>query len=596
MPNRESPSPARGPQLSERSASVHSLSRASPSTGQGSIAKSHKTHAVGHGRHPHGRAPSGRNLNKLGKLAATHLHEEHAKPKGHPKPKGQTPSTSPSTVNMKRNSSNISLARNGSKISIKKTVSNLSQTRNKSSSKLGNLTKTDMNGAERESSGEQGSGHPQFSIGSDDQEDDWVEADSSQSPDATRRAPVSKGQTQPREPPSPDEPPIRSSANLPASPPQSPPSPSPSQERADHRTDKQRQESGSHYSHPPDAELVTNRLLNRNTLSNAKPQTSAISATITPSVSSGSPAFNYSQDATLKNDQSMPPDGISRFLNTTGSSSGSATPNSISQLQSTLAEIHKEHQHLGNIAQHSPGSPSPSAAIDRTRRARSAGNLTTNKRSDQQISSSGSASPPSQHSNHSTTTNKGAIHHPSPFTSAQRDHQSLTQLKLDLQRISTNREPARAPAVQPPLSGAHASFANLSLIGNERGVDERKQRLWEQAEVEYENGRRFVGVVGKGLERLEKRSKVGGGQAKDGRSGDTKERTAERIKNERHLLTGMSTSVESRSESRGRVRFEVGRGLTGQERGDGDTDSDGGGLEGLLRRMWEGDGHSGGEE
>ncbi|KAL8735880.1 MAG: hypothetical protein Q9181_002629 [Wetmoreana brouardii] len=594
MPNRESPSPARGPQLSERSASIHSLSRASPSTGQGLIAKSHKTHAVGHGRYPHGRIPSGRNLNKSGKFAATHLHEEHAKLKGQVKSKGQTPSTSPSTANTKRNSSNLSLARNGSKISIKKTASNLSQTRNKSSSKLGNLTKTDVVKAEHEGSGEPGSRHPQFSVGSDDQDDDWVEADSSQSPDATRRAPVSKGQTQPREPPSPDEPPIRSSANLPASPPQSPPNSSP--ERADHRADKQRQELGSHYSHPPDAEIVTNRLLNRNTLSNAKPQTSAISATITPSVSSGSPAFNYSQDATLKNDQSMPPDGISRFLNTTGSSSGSATPNSISQLQSTLAEIHREHQHVGNIAQHSPGSPTPSAAIDGTRRARSAANLTTNKGNDQQISSSGSASPPSQHSNHSTTSNKGAIHHPSPFTSAQRDHQSLTQLKLDLQRISTNREPARAPAVQPPLSGAHASFANLSLMGNERGVDERKQWLWEQAEVEYENGRRFVGVVGKGLERLEKRSKVGGGQGKDGRIGDVKERAAERIKNERHLLTGVSTSAESRPESRGRVRFEVGRGLAGPGRGDGDTDSDGGGLEGLLRRMWEGDGHSGGED
>lgn len=126
-------------------------------------------------------------------------------------------------------------------------------------------------------------------------------------------------------------------------------------------------------------------------------------------------------------------------------------------------------------------------------------------------------------------------------------------------------------------------------MGNEGGIDQRKQNQWNQAEREYQNGRNFVGIIAKGLERLEKRGKFRG--ARDGRD-DMKERDGGR-RNERNAI--VSTSVESRPESRGRIRFEIGR-RQGEERMDADTDSDGGGLEGLLRRMWEGDGQSGGED
>ena len=579
MPYQESPSPVRRPQLTERSSSAHSLSRASPSAGKGSTTKLHKSHPVGHGRHAHGRVPShGKNLNKLSKLSAAHGQEEHAKPKDNSRNKAQTPSTSPSTTNLKQTSSNVNLPRTGSKVSMKRNASNLSQKRNKSSSKLGNLIKTDK--AQRKGPDNPRINGAQFSIGSDEQDEAWTEADSSQSPDLPRRSPTARGHAQSREPLSPDGPPVRSPTQLPASPPQSPPQISQPTSRSSPRSSKPNHT----YSQPPDAEVVTNRLLSRNPASNAEPQTSAVSATITPSGSSGSPAFNFSQDATLRNDQSMPSDGISRFLNATNSPSGNATPASLSHhLNSALVGVHRDHEQRRQNAHLSCASPNQNTAIVRST------NLTSSTKQAQSTSSGSSSSPPNPVSGPQSVFR--AQPRPSPFASTAREHpQSLTQQKLDLQRESTTREPAHAPAIQPPLSSAHASFANLSLsTGNEGSIEDRKRKQWDRAETEYENARRFVGVVGKGLERLAKQGKIGG--VKEGKE-DGKGRDGGR-KNERNIVVSMS--AESRPHSRGRVRFEVGR-SQGDESVEADADSEGGGLEGLLRRMWEGDGQSGGED
>ena len=579
MPYRESPPPAKRPQLSERSSSTHSLPRASPSTGKGSTTKLHKPHAVGHSRHSHGRIPShGRNLNRLSKLGTAYPQDEAEKSKLQSKARVRTPSTSPSAPDISHASSDHELVRTNSKASMKRHSSNLSQKRNKSLTKLGNPTGSGKAGAERKCSTKANSSKARFSIGSDDEDDDWTEADSSQSPERSRREPVTNGNAHFGHPLSPDEPPLRSPTNLPASPPQSPPDAKSGSPRS--HISKNDPEPSASPSRETDAEAVTKRLLNRNTAANAKPQTSVISATITPSSSSGSPAFNSSQYATSRNDQSMPSDGISRFLNADGSPLGSATPHSLTHLHTALAGTSRDHEPRGSTRVSSPARDGNNAE-DRSRRARSTADLPLAK---QQRPVTQSSSPPSQHSPQSTV----RAGRSSPFASA-RDHQSGTQLKLDLQRISANREPAHAPVVQPPTSGTHASFANLSLIGNEGGLESRKQSQWKQVEIEYQNGRKFVGIIAKGLERLEKRGKFSA--TRDGRD-DTKERDGGR-RSERNAI--VSTSAESRPESRGRIRFEIG-GRHGDERIDGDTNSDGGGLEGLLRRMWEGDGQSGGED
>ncbi|KAL8666930.1 MAG: hypothetical protein Q9202_001170 [Teloschistes flavicans] len=590
----EPPSSTKRPQVNDRSTSSHSISRASPTTGKGSTAKLHKAYAVGHGRHPHGRIPSSKNLSKLGKGAATNAHDDHSKTNRQSKAKLQSPSTSPSAADLKRNSSHISLPRSGSKVSIKKNASNLSQKRNKSSTKLGNLNKGDRTGVEHESLGKLGSNGAQFSIGSDDQDDGWVEAgDSSQSPSVMKHPSTTNGKTQSS---SLDEPPSLSSGNVRASSSESPPTAAPLKAQRNH-DQSSNGSSDDPYPNHDNAEIVTNGLLHRNGVSNIGPQTSNISATITPSASNGSPVFKYSHDATLRNEPSMPPDGISRFLNSTGTSAEteSVTPNSLSlQIHSKLAGINREHRRNGDgsSAQNSPPTPpeasattAPSTFSRHARRARSAVDLGTNKGS----------------SDAQTPSPKSTSHRHHPFPSAAQNHQSLTQLKLDLQRLSTHRPAAHAPAIQPPLSGApHASFANLTLInthGDERGVEERKVKMWEQAEVEYFNGRRFVGVVGRGIGRAEAygKDKNKGVEASVGQGKDAPGKGRDK-KDERLLLVSTSAdSAHTRPESRGRVRFEVG-GMQGQGHDSADRDEEGGGLEGLLSRMWEGDGGEGGED
>ena len=574
MPHHHSLSPAGRPQLAGRASSAQSLSRESPSGGQtltshkGSSHKPQKTHAVGHGHHPHGRVPSyGKNLNKLSKLGSARPGDGHARTSNHSSTKVYTMATSPAAQNMKRSSSGSSLPRTGSKVSVKRNSSNLSQKRNGSSTKLGKPTKSQPLSHLRHDSANDVplQGKATFSVGGQDEE--WTEASSSQSPTTTRQN--SLGQSKPRQsvdPPSPDDPPARSPTNFPHSPPLSPPTSGaelPSKELTEHRPGP-----STRYSRPPDAADVTNRILNRHAPHNAAPRMSSISATTTPTGSNGSPSFNYSQASTLHNEPSMPADGISRFLHSTGSSSGSATPGSVDRLQSTLANFHRNYHTNQHERDSPPGSPAINDQPEAFRRAKSVGNLTHPPLTN---GSEPSASPPQ-----APTPNHTRV---SPFESARDPREagkSLTQLKLDLQRISTNREPAHAPAVQPPLILMHGANA-VAGLGEERSA-ERRVRQWEQAELEFRNGRRFHHMLAEGLARLDKR-----------RNEKKKRRGRERDDCGRdEPYAGRQSGGSrppSRPSSRGRVRFEVGR-RDGED--EEDEEEDGDGLESLLRRMWNG--------
>lgn len=580
MPYHDSPSPARRPQLTDRTSSTQSSSRGSPTTSAAnkpSSQKLHKAHAVGHHRHSHGRIPSyNKNLNKMSKLTAIHPANAPTLSKNGPNTKSQSPSASPTSQHIKRNSSNISLPKPGSKTSFKKNSSNGSLKPNGSTARLNQPPKSHHRPHSRHGSSHNVPlrGKVQFSVGSDDDDDDdeddedaWVEASGSQSPSTTRQSPNNSKTQQLEEPPSPDEPAGRTPPVLPHSPPQSPPtnvSKFPKHQPAERRPDLSIQ-----YSHPPDAEIVTHRLLNRHKPHNVPPQMSTVSATITPS-GSGSPGFHHLHESTLTSDPSMPADGISRFLHPTGSSSGSATPGSISQLQSTLAA----NNHRGLLHQHplSPSSNSPpvKVALEASRRAKSAGNLGPPRLSGGETQP---ASPPTPVPKNSRA---------SPFKSAGEPREagkSLTQLKLDLQRMSTNREPAHAPAVQPPLGGKHG--AHVAVHG-ERS-EERRIRQWEQAGLEFRNGRRFNNMVASAVGRLEKRREKVKVLARAERE-DTRSAGGER--------NGAVSRGCGPSGSRGRVRFEVGRREVEEEE---DEDEEGGGLQGLLKRMWESNGPEMGE-
>lgn len=587
MPYHDSPSPARRPPLMERTSSTQSSSRGSPNTGpagKGSSQKLHKAHAVGHHRHSHGRIPSyNKNLNKMSKLAANHSANVPAHSKTSTSTKSQSPSASPTSQHVKRNSSNISLQKTESKTSFKKNSSNGSLKLNGSTAKLTHPAKSHLRPNSRHGTSHNlpSRGKVQFSVGSDDDDDDdddddeddedaWVEASSSQSPSTTRHSPNNSKTLQLEEPPSPDEPAGRTPPVLPHSPPQSPPINAPKFPK--HPLAERRPDLSAQYSHPPDAEVVTHRLLNRHKPHNVPPQMSTVSATITPSGSNGSPGFHHVHESTLTSDPSMPADGISRFLHPTGSSSGSATPGSISQLQSTLAANHHRnllHQHPLSPSSHSPPIQ---ATLEASRRAKSAGNLAQPRLSAGEIQSASPPSPPVP--KHTRA---------SPFKSAGEPREagkSLTQLKLDLQRMSTNREPSHAPVIQPPLGGKHGAHVAAS---GERSA-ERRIRQWEQAGLEFRNGRRFNNMVASGVRRLDKRREKLKVLAKPEKE-ETRSTGGERN-------GAMSRGAGPRPGSRGTVRFEIGR-REGEE--EEDEEERGGGLQGLLKRMWESNGPEMGE-
>ena len=576
MADRSSPSPARRPHLNERHSSGQSLSRASPSahvstSHKGSSQRLHKTHAVGHhGRHPHGRVPShGKNLNRLPKQSTAHTDDSQSK--HYTQNKSDDLSSSPTAQNMKRNSSKVNLPRTGSKVSIKKSSSGVGlQHRTGSAAKLGKGARTDKlqhqqskkdNGALRPSKAK-----PKFSVGSDGQDEDWTEE--SPSPRVTRQISTPQRAPPPTDLPSPDDPPGRSPTTFPHSPPQSPP---PQKTTFADKQIPQPQQPPARFSRPPDAEIVTSRLLSKH---GAAPCLSSISATITPTGSNASPAFHSSASShvppTKPADPSLPPDGISRFLHPAGSSgSGSAASNSITHLQSTLAALHREQHRKA----HSPYTSSPPpTGLDAARRARSAADLT---HSQLETSSSHSLSPPPSRNQHTSGTRA------SPFESAapKAPSKSLTQLKLDLQRISSGREDSqKESAPRNLLNGSHAQLGITVTVGAEN-EKERRERQWSQARRELRNAQRFDDIILRAVERLEKRGiieKKRDGKG-DGERRDGKDRKAGSL--------GRSAGEGSRPPSRGRVRFEVGRNDFDEDDEDDEDDE-----RALLRRMWEADG------
>ena len=572
MPHNNTPSPRRS-QLNERTLSSQSVSRASPTAGQTSKPhsqkKQHMAHAVGHHRHSHTRISSyGKNLNKLSKLTAMQPTDERAPPKQHVKTHSRNLSSSPASTYLKRNSSNISLTRTGSKVAMQRHPSTTSLNSNMSAGIISGAAESQFAPNLRNgSSGDVASrGRAKFSIGGDDQDDEWVAASGSQSPDVQKQSSITPKPPQLEEPPSPDDPQGPSPPILPHSPPQSPPGPS--SEIANRvSVDNLGHTSAPHFQ-SPHPQAVTHRLLSRHRSPNAAPQMSSISATVTRSGSAGSPAFSQGQDTGLS-DPSMPADGISRFLNPTGSSSGSVTPGSISQIQSALAVIRRTHQQ-DRGSHHLSSGPSPvSGNLEAIRRAKSAGNLSNpNNASDGNIAQS--VSPPQIPTPANNT-------RASPFKSANEPREaarSLTQLKLDLQRISSNREPTQPPSVHAPSAMIHGAYAMAGMANAVSGElsAERRTRQYEQAGLEFRNARRFNNMLSSGIVRVEKRrekkktttSKGGGGGSITERDEDHKTRTAAPAPAPADMTTAAGVKPPAAAAAaanirRGRVRFEVGR-------------------------------------
>lgn len=150
--------------------------------------------------------------------------------------------------------------------------------------------------------------------------------------------------------------------------------------------------------------------------------------------------------------------------------------------------------------------------------------------------------------------------------------------------MSSQREVT--PAQQPLLQhGSVIGIQNLNAGSSEMAA--RLERQYQQAQLEYGNGRRFYPelLVGN-ISRRNVERKIDAAR-KDGKMGDG-------LKKQK---TKTSVGSGSSGERRGRVRFEIGA-SPGKDMGseDGSVEGDGEGVEGLLRRMWVGSEVVGGEE
>lgn len=128
-------------------------------------------------------------------------------------------------------------------------------------------------------------------------------------------------------------------------------------------------------------------------------------------------------------------------------------------------------------------------------------------------------------------------------------------------------------------------------------MEARQARQWTQARVECANAKRFYpnllagSLKKKTVQNALHERKPDGQKKPDGKKVlDGGQRGAKSVK------TPVGSSEGSTAQGRGRVRFEMGKGSPESVEEHEDDGTADGGVEGLLRRMWEHGETSGGEE
>ena len=550
----------------------------------------------------HGRVPStGKNLHKLSRATAQRNDDARAQRKV------QSPPTSPTAALIKRNSSNYSLSQAGSKVNnIRKNKSDVAVRRHTSGSKAAKGPKSERGAVQFDVGEDEPDMEGTFEKAGDGQEDheeEWTEASNSQSPAITRRSSVAPLRSSNlEEPPSPDDPPARSPpVKLPDSPPKSPV----------HEGNEFSKSNGEmSLQHPGgittqnDAQAI-HRIMNLHAQQPATAQLSSISALIAPSSYNKSP--NQAKESSGTRTPSMPSDGISRFLPSTGhptdnSSSSNSDPNRhLGSHNSSESNSNANTMKDGEAA--AAPSQDPSANLIDARKAQSAVNLTHHQLTPSTSSQTSTSPDGSHHQGNHTSKDKHTgraspfnVHHASKGAGISR---SLTQLKLDLERMKATQEienekasAQRLPSPTLVLNGGsihdpqNQYYQGKSKIGTNGSPEERIRAMYESVEREYVNMRRFQDVTVKAVRRLEKRGKVNVVGLSGAKDGSMKKK---RQKQSTPQQGGSSGSLErGDSTHRGRVRFDLARAQKdvderGSEEEDGTSDD---GVQGILRRMW----------
>ncbi|OAL22759.1 hypothetical protein AYO20_11108 [Fonsecaea nubica] len=203
-----SPSPIKRPSLNERTSSTHSLS----SSGRQATTTTHKVHRP-HVVNRHSRNVShGKGLSKLGKVQSTaSITSDYQSHHQRKKSGGTSPSHSPKTPLVKRNSSHVALVKNTSYGNLRKNQSANALPRNVSHGALKKVGLTPV--IKKKSKGDKDGVFQLGDRSSDDEEEGEWEDSTTQSPELTRnnsktstpaRAHTPNDETAPRNPPGAD--------------------------------------------------------------------------------------------------------------------------------------------------------------------------------------------------------------------------------------------------------------------------------------------------------------------------------------------------------------------------------------------------------
>ncbi|KAF2760309.1 hypothetical protein EJ05DRAFT_279319 [Pseudovirgaria hyperparasitica] len=483
----------------------------------------------------------GKNLNKLGKQAVAHA-AESAVTKGHRRvlSGGSTPTES-QRPNVRRNASTVGIVRHTTQAPIRKNHSSGHLPRNSSSKNMLKPSKSEVAPAKRSlmkpgrsRPASREADHPtvHFDIGDDPdladdtQEDAWTEESASQSPNTTRSNTRSNSVILDPHATQKEEgftSPTTGSRKQ-------------SQQGLAQATrkvvDAQQINGASSYtpSRPPDADMITSRLLRRTASNTAKVETSLASASATGlSDSHDARTLSQSQGSTLAETPGR--DLVSRFMDGDGSV---GTPRNSNFL--TPAE---DAEHSQEAEHHAPrrNKSQPNMAHRHTRET----------------------TPTSTMSSRATSRRSGTN------TPSSDLNPSRTQQKLWLQRASSNVEPQKLiPVILPRTGGPQLLTAgvNFSTGYSEGRVDPRLLKLFENIAKEYTVVHRYRNPLADALGRLDK------------------------------LPTATKKNLTSTSSARSRMNGRTERDEM-EEEGDGrrSFESDGGTVrseaEEICRRMWE---------
>ncbi|KAF2870365.1 hypothetical protein BDV95DRAFT_629529 [Massariosphaeria phaeospora] len=305
--------------------------------------------------------------------------------------------------------------------------------------------------------------------------------------------------------------------------------------------------SSQHHSRPPDADMITSRLLQRGSSHNPAPQISSIAATVVSDLHDAR-GIGQSAGSTLVDTPGR--DLVSRFMD----------------------------------GDHSAGTPKDSSFLpSRDSPQSGGGELDRMKRNKSMPNVANTDTPTNGHSRRSGTSTPTNL------------PPSRTQQKLMLQRASSNIEPHKLiPVILPRTGGPTFLHSGMTYSANGEGrLDPRLQQQFNHVAVEYNVVRRYRNPLADAVERI---AQIPGSRRKTRRPKSAGTNGSANGHGSNGATTSFHDGLEADGPStrrRSRVSFEDGRGsrdegdLERRQSFDSENDRVRNEAEEICRRLWE---------